>query len=251
MILTSIIITVLYLVLIGSLAYGFDRVKSFNLSDILSKTKFSIVIPFRNEAGNLPDLLHSISNLVYPKHLFEIIFVDDASEDHSADLINNFKLTNSAVEIKLIKNNRLTNAPKKDAIAHAIQEAKHDWIMTTDADCILPKYWLSGFDEYIQKSNAKCVVGPLTYSINNSLLERFQILDILSLQAATAGGFGIQKPFLCNGANFAYKKELFHKLNGFKGNTNISSGDDIFFLEKTVKYYPEQINTKLDDQNIT
>ncbi|MEO7282774.1 MAG: glycosyltransferase, partial [Gelidibacter sp.] len=45
----------------------------------------------------------------------------------------------------------------------------------------------------------------------------------------------IKKPFLCNGANLAYKKELFKTLNGFQGNTEIASGDDVFLLEKATR----------------
>ena len=64
---------------------------------------------------------------------------------------------------------------------------------------------------------------------------------MLSLQGATIGGFGIKKPFLCNGANFAYQKEAFIEVKGFDGNTTIASGDDIFLLEKMVNQYPGQV----------
>jgi len=58
---------------------------------------------------------------------------------------------------------------------------------------------------------------------------------------ATIGGFGIKKPFLCNGANLAYTKDVFEVVNGFKGNTDIASGDDIFLMEKVVKKYPKAV----------
>ena len=47
----------------------------------------SIIIPFRNEAENLPKLLKSIDAQEYPKHLFEVILVDDDSEDYSVKTI--------------------------------------------------------------------------------------------------------------------------------------------------------------------
>ena len=90
MVLISIIITVLYLLLIGSFAIGFDKVKIFKLEDISAKTKFSVIIPFRNEAKNLAALLKTIGFLEYPKELFQIIFVDDESEDDSVEIIENF-----------------------------------------------------------------------------------------------------------------------------------------------------------------
>ncbi len=240
MIITSIIITLIYLLLIGSFAFGFERVKTFKLEKTPSKTRFSVIVPFRNEAGNLPALLISIHALNYPKDLFEIIFVNDDSEDDSVELIK--KTFESNPYISIIKNERKTNSPKKDAITTAIQHAKNDWIITTDADCVLPNLWLESFDEFIQKNNTHCIVAPVTYIEANSFLNRFQLLDLLSLQGATMGGFGIKKPFLCNGANFGYKKELFKELNGFDGNTNTASGDDIFLLEKAANKYPNQLH---------
>lgn len=236
MILVSLIIMLLYLLLIGLFAYGFNKINLIKLEDVSAKTKFSIVIPFRNEAGNLQELLKSIEDLNYPKQLYEVFLVDDESDDRSLEII-----IKSGAKVITIPNKRHTNSPKKDAITTAINHAKHEWIVTTDADCVLPKYWLDGFDEHIQKNDTVCIVAPLTYSQQKTFSNRFQLLDILSLQGATIGGFGIKKPFLCNGANFAYKKELFIELNGFEGNANIASGDDIFLLEKVLKTHPKQL----------
>jgi cellulose synthase/poly-beta-1,6-N-acetylglucosamine synthase-like glycosyltransferase len=72
-------------------------------------------------------------------------------------------------------------------------------------------------------------------------LDNFQILELLSLQGATIGGFGIKHPFLCNGANLCYKKNCFLELYGFSGNDNIASGDDVFILEKMLKKYPNKV----------
>lgn len=234
MIIIIISITVLYLVLIGSFSYGFNNIKLFKNEDVVAKTKFSVIIPFRNEAEKLPALLHSISALNYPKELYELIFVDDASDDDSNMNFIRFQ-EQSKIDLKVIANNRKTNSPKKDAITSAIAIAKHDWIVTTDADCVLPKFWLDCFDAYIQKHQPELIVAPVTYSESKNFIERFQLLDVLSLQAATVGGFGIKQPFLCNGANLAYKKSVFQSLQGFEGNAHIASGDDIFLLEKVIK----------------
>jgi len=237
-----IIITLVYLFLIGSFIYGFDKVEVFNMKDLKPKTKFSVIVPFRNEAEHLPKLLDSISHLNYPKSMFEIILVDDDSEDDSLKTIHKVLDTKSVKKaftrtdiIKVIKNNRLSNSPKKDAINTAIKVAQHDWIITTDADCTLPKYWLDAFDEFIQTNQPNCIVAPVTYNDPYSFLKRFQALDILSLQGATIGGFGIKLPFLSNGANLAYRKSIFQSVNGFSGNDNLASGDDIFMLEKLKK----------------
>ncbi|WP_289044909.1 glycosyltransferase [uncultured Olleya sp.] len=249
MVVTFIIIICLYLLLIVSLIIGFDAIKTETITNQNPKTAFSVIIPFRNEAQNLPHLINSILQLQYPKHLFEIILVDDDSEDASINTINNcFNLKGNIIDYKILKNQRLTQSPKKDAITCAIKQAKYDWIITTDADCILPKHWLTSFSYFIQQHPVKMVAGPVTYHYNKSLLHAFQALDFISLIGATIGGFGIKKPFLSNGANLAYKKDFFETLNGFNGNTNIASGDDIFLMEKALLNNPNTV-TFLKNKN--
>lgn len=243
MILISFIIAIVYTCLIGGFIWGFGKISEFKLKHIPAKTKFTVVIPFRNEAKHLNKILTSIKALNYPKHFFEIILVDDESEDNSLEIINNFYFEDkTGPKIQVISNERKTMSPKKDAITSAIKKATNNWIITTDADCKLPKYWLDSFDEYIQKTNAICIAAPVNYESQNSLLSQFQVLDILSLQGATIGGFGIGQPFMCNGANFAYKKSVFFSISGFNGNTDIASGDDIFLLEKVNKTYPKHLH---------
>ena len=233
-------ITIIYLIIIGLFIWGYDKVNTFHLHDIEPKTTFTVVIPFRNEANHLPALLQSIKALAYPKHLFDIIFVDDDSTDASVKIIEEY--LNNCYNISIIKNKRISNAPKKDAITAAIKTSKHDWIITTDADCTAPKYWLNSFDTFIQCTKSKFVVAPVKLLLEQTFLNQFQVLDMLSLQGATLGGFGIEKPFLCNGANLGYEKTLFYELQGFEGNTHIASGDDIFFLEKALKHSPKKVN---------
>jgi glycosyltransferase involved in cell wall biosynthesis len=95
------------------------------------RTRFTIIVPFRNEAANLPLLLDSISKLHYPKERFEVILVDDESEEV-------FSPHCSLFNIRIIKNNRVSNS-LKDAISTAIPFVSSEWIITTDADCVVPK----------------------------------------------------------------------------------------------------------------
>ena len=201
--------------------YGFDRVRPFEISENEQKIGFSIVIPFRNEAENLPRLLKSIQKLSYPENQLEFLFVNDASSDDSATIIEKSMKT-SQFDYQILSAKRNTNSPKKDAIQTAIETAKYEWILTTDADCMLPKNWLNTFSDFIQENDSKMVVGPVSYETKSSILHHFQLLDFMSLQASTIGGFGIQKPFLCNGANLAYRKDVFREVDGFEGNTQNS-----------------------------
>ncbi len=230
------IITSIYLGLIGGFVYGFDKVSVYKVSEDAPETKFSVIIAFRNEATHLETLVSSIADLNYPKTHFEVIMINDDSEDTSAEIIEALKSKYTTLNISVLKNERNTSAPKKDAITVGIKHAKFNWIVTSDADCILPKYWLDIYDSFIQLHSPNLVTGPVVYHNGNRFIDRFQILDLLSLQGATIGSFGIGKPIMCNGANLAYSKSLFNEVKGFEGNTHIASGDDVFMLEKALKY---------------
>jgi glycosyltransferase involved in cell wall biosynthesis len=229
------LILILYIFSISLLIYGFVKVKKYQIIDLKPQTSFSIIVPFRNEAENLPNLLKSFSQLNYPDDLFEVILVDDNSSEK-------FQILNSKFQISIIDNIRVSNSPKKDAISTAMQQVKTNWVITTDADCVVPENWLLAFDNYIQQNAVSMLAGAVTYEYENSFLHHFQQLDLTSLQGATIGSFGLKKAFMCNGANFAYTKSLFEKLNGFDGNNKIASGDDVFLLQKAANLFPDEVH---------
>ena len=237
------IITTLYCLSIIALIYGFTKVNSFKYLGLKPKTKFSIVVPFRNEAENLPHLLESLSKLNYPDDFFEVILVDDASDCR-------LQIADCRLQISIIDNIRVSNSPKKDAISTAIKVVKNDWIITTDADCVVNENWLSILDNYIQNHEVSMIASAVTYDCENYFLHHFQQLDLASLQGATIGSFGLGKGFMCNGANFAYTKSFFQDLKGFDGNDKIASGDDVFLLQKAIAQFPEKVHYVKSENNI-
>jgi cellulose synthase/poly-beta-1,6-N-acetylglucosamine synthase-like glycosyltransferase len=234
MMLFLIIISSIYFLSIAFLVFGFTKIKKFESITLKPKTKFTIIVPFRNEAENLPVLLDSLSKLNYPMELFEVILVDDDSEEV-------FSLQPSVFSVRVTKNIRVSNSPKKDAIVTAMNIVNTDWVITTDADCLVNTNWLLALDNYIQTHDVSMIAGAVTYDCGNSFLHQFQQLDLASLQGATIGSFGIGKGFMCNGANLAYTKTLFQELNGFDGNNKVASGDDVFLLQKAVAQFPMKV----------
>ncbi|CAM4036488.1 glycosyltransferase [Flavobacterium antarcticum] len=220
-------IMTVYAFFILLLAKGIKKVPYFTTEYQSPQTKFTVIVPFRNEAKFLPELLNSISELNYPTDLFEVILVDDASND-------GFQIANYNFDYTVLQNIRKSNSPKKDAIETAIHEAKYSWIITTDADCLVPENWLKTLDSFIRENEVEMVVGVVSYQTNEDFLHHFQLLEMVSLQGATIGSFGIAQPFMCNGANFAYSKNLFQTLNGFEDSNHIASGDDVFLLQKAL-----------------
>ncbi|WP_373060233.1 glycosyltransferase [Zunongwangia sp. H14] len=228
------IIAACYLALLLALIYGWNRITDFEPEYKAAEIKFSIIIPFRNEAENLPQLLESLKALKYPATHFEILLVNDDSEDESVEICSKYKVEEPPLDISTLETKRKSASPKKDAIQTAVQKAQFPYIITTDADCLVPELWLQTFNDFILTSNAEMICGPVSFSNTKrrKLFQVFDELDFLSLQATTVGALGIGQPFMCNGANLCYRKSTFLKAGGFSGNNNIASGDDVFLLQK-------------------
>ena len=238
----SLVVLLIYIYSITRLFFGFNNVKVYENKNLMPKTRFSIIVPFRNEEKNLSKLLKSFSKLNYPHDLIELIMIDDFSKDQSERVYIQWRMKNDTFDTTLLENLRLSNSPKKDAIARAIPIVKNEWIITTDADCVVNKNWLLTIDNYIQENNVEMIASPVIYKTKNNWFHHFQQMDLLSLQGTTIGSFGLGKPFMCNGANFTYKKQLFIDLDGFNGNNKIASGDDVFLLQKAIQKCPEKVH---------
>ncbi len=207
------------------------------------QTTFSIVVPFRNEAENLPNLLSSLADIDYPNDLFEIILVNDESNDNSLAVIETFlrDRPEDHKSWKVLENHRFSGSPKKDAITLANDRASNDWMVATDADCSVPQDWLTLLNSCIVENKPKMVFGPIIYPESGPLENYFQFLDGLSLQALTLAGFSRRHPLICNGANMAYSRHVFQEVEGYKDNNQLASGDDIFLMEKVRACYPESL----------
>ncbi|WP_375239889.1 glycosyltransferase [Aurantibacter sp.] len=235
------VIIILYVIVISTLIFGFYKMKTETLKDITPEVKFSIVIPFRDEAENLPELLKSLEQLNYPKNLFEVLLINDNSLDNSLTIVESFK-NNSTINHTILNASSTSVSPKKDALTQAINLAKNEWIITTDADCVFSVNWLKSYNQHIKENNSKFIAGPVAYTKPDFFFKIFQLLDFTSLIGVTIGCFGLKKPIMCNGANVGFKKKLFQQLNGYNGNTNLASGDDVFLLEKALVNNKHQVN---------
>lgn len=205
------------------------------------KTSVSIIIPARNEADNIESCLESVSKQNFPAHLFEIILVDDHSEDQTADLAQQFihsSITNQNLKISLVESE---GSGKKAALHTGIKNATGDLIITTDADCIVPANWINYLVSYFEKHQPKFIAAPVNFHEEKNLFEKFQSLDYMGMMVITGAGIHGKFGWMSNGANLAYPREVFVELDGFSGIDNLASGDDMLFMQKVVNRYPNQI----------
>jgi cellulose synthase/poly-beta-1,6-N-acetylglucosamine synthase-like glycosyltransferase len=202
--------------------------------------RFSVVIPARNEEQNIALCLKSIEQLNYPKHLVEVMVMDDFSEDATAAVVQQFANV-KLIQLKdVLKEN--INSYKKKAIELGIGKATGNYIVTTDADCIVPKNWLRNFAWVIENKQAELIAAPVAMKEENSFIKLFQSLDFLSLQGITAASVGAGFHSMCNGANLCYSKKAFAAVDGFKDVDHIASGDDMLLMFKIQKQFPQSVH---------
>lgn len=224
-----------YIILLLSLLYGWRNLKYNATSVSCSETGFSIIVPFRNEQLHLPGLFDSLGQLKYPSNKFEILLINDSSEDYSEKLVQEFRKMHPDLSIELLQNQRKSISAKKDAIQVGIEKSRFEFIVTTDADCKVPENWLQGFDNYIESQDSDLIAAPVILDEvhpENPLFRKFDLIDFMSLQATTIGAFGLGRPFICNAANLCFKKKAFQEVGGYKQSSNYAGGDDVFLLQK-------------------
>lgn len=224
-----------YLVCIGAFTFGLYNLKErFELYDRNNIIKVSVLIAARNEANNIERLLQSLERQTFPKELFEVIIVDDHSEDDTRKIIADFIENNREINIKLLA---AEGVGKKNAISQALHNADNEYIIVTDADCELNTQWIESIVAFYQKSGTKMILAPVLLSPAENLFEKMQVLEHLSLIGSTAGSAAIGFPVMCNGANMAYERDAALEVEKQRHDFDIPSGDDMFLLEQFVKNY--------------
>jgi cellulose synthase/poly-beta-1,6-N-acetylglucosamine synthase-like glycosyltransferase len=235
---------VVYGALIDYYRRAWIAIPEFDASGKTSHTRISVLIPARNESANITHCIESLISQSYPKHLFEVIVIDDHSTDGTPGIVRG--LHHPDLALSCIQLSEVTDqqpiAYKKLAIETGIRASKGELIVTTDADCWFHPAWLATVAAFYEEKHAKFIAAPVR--IGNPtprLLSIFQTLDFITLQGIT--GASVYKKFhsMCNGANLAYEKRAFFEVDGFSGIDAIPSGDDMLLMHKIYNKYPDAI----------
>jgi cellulose synthase/poly-beta-1,6-N-acetylglucosamine synthase-like glycosyltransferase len=235
----------IYVILLSILLFFWYKIPHYTsyvgkiFSDDNTKTYLSVIISLRNEQSHVKNLIDSLLLQTFPRQNFQIILVNDHSTDATLELLKTY--TQSYAHFTLL-NLPIGLAGKKQAITYAISQAQGELIVSTDADCLFHKDWLSTIYDFYRTKNAKFIsaavaIIPQPHTPNTI----FQILDLAALINVGAACINIGKPTMCNGANLAYSKKAFEEVQGFQGNNHIASGDDEFLLQKITTLYPKDV----------
>lgn len=227
-----------YVLIVLYLRKGWSKLPYFTSQSQPSK-KVSILVAARNEEENIGRTIECILQQDYPKDLLELIVVDDHSTDRTAEIVRSY--AGQGVKLLQLRVGDKLNSYKKYAITKAIDAASGEIIVTTDADCRMGPKWVKTVMQYFEEHDSYLVSSPVIYSEEKSFFEELQTLEFLYLIGLGAAGIGNGNPTTCNGANLAYRRDVFFEMGGFKGIDNLASGDDELFLHKVAEKYAHKI----------
>ena len=203
------------------LSVGIIYLSQSNYDDASGEiASISVIIPFRNERERIVRLLKSLNNVTTTNKLkTQFIFVDDHSEDDTAELIKkNLTLPYTITTSQ--------DPGKKAALHEGIQFAEADYILTLDADVELPK------DYFVALADLPAVnmwVLPVQLS-GSSFTARLGAVDFSWIQLLTRALINTRNPVLANGANLMFSKWHYHVAHETRDDMHIASGDDLFLL---------------------
>jgi biofilm PGA synthesis N-glycosyltransferase PgaC len=197
----------------------------------------SVVVAVRNETDTLPALLESLARQSYDFTNFEVILIDDHSQDRTAELIA--ALINQYPHLK-IGTQQSNGIGKKQALTTGIEIASGEIILTTDADCQVPANWIKDLIESFNPGT-HMVVGCVCIQADKTFFSKLQAMEFTSVIGIGLAMLGWKLPVMCNGASLAFSRQSFCEVNGYQGNFQIPSGDDEFLMRKILNKYPGSI----------
>ncbi|MBN1482974.1 glycosyltransferase [candidate division KSB1 bacterium] len=180
----------------------------------------SVIVAAKNEEAYLRECLSALGQLDYPEEKLEIIIVNDASTDRSAEIIETFQQNISTlIHIRLAEGEKPKQG-KAGALLIGIEKSHGEILFITDADCIVPPTWirevLLGFREHIG------VVGGFTLLIQPAnLWQKIQAYDWRFLLSIAAAASQLNKPISWVGNNLAVRRSTYEQVGGYQ---NLDAG---------------------------
>ena len=209
------------------------------------KKPVSIIICARNEAENLSNFLPAVLEQDYPD--FEVIVVNDCSEDNSYDVLGKFTLQYPNLKISTVNKDPKFTHNKKFAQFIGIKASKNELLLFTDADC-QPESdkWLEGMSSNFD-DKTDLVLGYGGYLNEKGLLNKFIRYDSMTIAMQYLGMAIRGIPYMGVGRNLAYRRSAFFNNKGYGAHNHIISGDDDLFVNTNAT----RKNTRVEYRNGT
>ena len=194
----------------------------------------SVIVCARNEEENLQDYLQTLLAQDYPK--FEVIVVNDGSEDKTQEVLERYELVSSNLYVTFVPRDAHVISTKKLALTIGAKAAHYDYLLLTDADCRPEsRQWIremvKGFAPR-KGHETEIVLGYGAYFEEDTLLNSLLNYDTLFNGMQYLGMAVAGHPYMGVGRNLAYRRSTFFEHSGFRGLLAERAGDDDLFVNK-------------------
>ena len=205
-----------------------ERKSSADNQEPVNQPGGTVVLCAHNEAYNLSQYLQVLLTQDYPE--YEVIVVDDGSEDDTRAVIENYQVHDARLRRTFVPIGARVRSTKKLALTLAAKAAKYDYLLLTEADCVPEsKHWISGMMSGF-KADKDVVLGFSTYFEQKGHLNRLMRFEALFTGLHYLGAALCGHPFTGIGRNLAYRKSLFFESGGFTRQMTMPAGDDELFV---------------------
>lgn len=210
----------------------FSKFSFLKISEKLNSEKYpvSLIVCAKNEAENLRKHIPQWQNQRYPN--FEIILINDASNDDTLEVMESFAQNDPRIQIVDVKNNEAFWASKKYALTLGIKRAKNARLIFTDADCYpASEEWLAQMASNFSDKK-QLILGYGAYEKLPGFLNRIIRFETVMTAVQYFSYAKIGSPYMGVGRNLAYTSVLYYENSGFMKHIKIPSGDDDLFVNE-------------------
>lgn len=216
------------LIFLISRLFNSDRRK--HLSDSRICTGISIIVAARNEENNLPKLLEAIRNQNAVSIPFELIIINDASDDATTQFLENKNVQMPWLRVI----NMSKSFGKRFALNKGIEASQFPFIAITDADCQPENGWLSALERNFNQGYD--VIFGMAYSkMTKNYVSRIGSYENFRGTLLLLAAAYLKIPYSARAANFGFRKDAFYAIGGYKATNDSASGDDDLLIREAFK----------------
>jgi cellulose synthase/poly-beta-1,6-N-acetylglucosamine synthase-like glycosyltransferase len=183
-----------------------------------SPLSVSVVVPARNEEHNIESCVRSIFANAYPVADFEVIVVNDRSEDQTSAILQRLQQEFPALRVHHTTEEEIRNNVglhgKARAVHQGILLSKGELILMTDADCQVAEGWVRGIVEHYGTDQIGMVASFTLINARRPFAMLQAVEWVLSHTLAMAG-VGLGKPLGCFGNNISIRRKTYDSFGGY------------------------------------
>lgn len=198
----------------------------------MDKVKISVIIASYNSKNLLLNCLKSLENQEYSKDMYEVIVVDDGSDDGTYETL---KKINTKFKLTVLRQTRKGPAVARNV---GVRKAKGNIVAFTDADCKVPQNWLSSFVAAYKKYPKVAAVGGYLKPSKNNFFAKIEILKNRYLhKIGNKELLGRKEVPIGFTNNMSYKKKVFNEFKGFNERFPKPAGEDFDLKQRVTSKY--------------